>query len=463
MKKQLLALLVIFSISLQAQTDVSGNQSGTWTLANSPYQITGDITVPAGEILTIEAGVHVVFQGHYKFTIDGQVLANGTNENLIVFTATDHNIGWNGIRIDAASAISVFTYCQFEYGIKSGDTYEEMNGGALFIKDADAQFFNCIFNDNQANGSNNDGMGGAIYAINTGGVNQTLTKFIDCIFENNSTKTEGGAIKLTNDSSSEFTRCQFINNNAGYGGGALLIYVGDQTSFNNCLFYMNSATYSGGGAIKTLQAQSNLHFTHCTIAYNSAYGNAEGGACDFSYADVNFINSIIYGNSQQYGTDIHIGIGATCQIDYCDLDMPDDATGSHNLNNLDPLFENVGQRDFHLKANSPCIDAGLDIGLPYNGAAPDLGCYESGTSSIQDLIDLGIRVYPNPATDFIVIDNARNIDRISLVDFSGKSILLSEINNKQEKINLTHLKSGFYLIRFYKKDKELGNYKLLVK
>jgi hypothetical protein len=42
----------------------------------------------------------------------------------------------------------------------------------------------------------------------------------------------------------------------------------------------------------------------------------------------------------------------------------------------DPLFVNAGGGDFHLQANSPAIDAGVDVGLPYNGAAPDIGAYE---------------------------------------------------------------------------------------
>ena len=42
-------------------TDVSGNISSntTWSLANSPYIVTGHILVPSGVTLTIEAGVTV--------------------------------------------------------------------------------------------------------------------------------------------------------------------------------------------------------------------------------------------------------------------------------------------------------------------------------------------------------------------------------------------------------------------
>ncbi|MGW2643028.1 hypothetical protein [Streptomyces sp. NPDC001348] len=31
----------------------------------------------------------------------------------------------------------------------------------------------------------------------------------------------------------------------------------------------------------------------------------------------------------------------------------------------------------HLAANSTLIDKGVGVGLPYNGAAPDLGAFES--------------------------------------------------------------------------------------
>lgn len=35
--------------------------------------------------------------------------------------------------------------------------------------------------------------------------------------------------------------------------------------------------------------------------------------------------------------------------------------------------------DFHLKSSSPAIDAGIDVGIPFKGSAPDLGAYETGT------------------------------------------------------------------------------------
>ncbi|MDL1877547.1 T9SS type A sorting domain-containing protein, partial [Cytophagia bacterium CHB2] len=56
----------------------------------------------------------------------------------------------------------------------------------------------------------------------------------------------------------------------------------------------------------------------------------------------------------------------------------------------------------HLAAGSDLIDAGVDLGLPYNGKAPDLGAFESdfGTSVMENdfrPVDFGLQQnYPNP-------------------------------------------------------------------
>jgi parallel beta-helix repeat protein len=41
----------------------------------------------------------------------------------------------------------------------------------------------------------------------------------------------------------------------------------------------------------------------------------------------------------------------------------------------DPLFVDPPY-DYHLQAGSPAIDAGMDVGLPYEGSAPDMGAFE---------------------------------------------------------------------------------------
>ena len=462
MKKNILLVIAYaFFIVSYSQTTVNGNQSGTWSLSGSPYEVTGDIYVPNGQILTIEAGVEVNFQGHYKFNVNGKLEVNGTENEMVVFTTDDETTGWGGIRFDTVNEISIFNYCKIEYGKAIGN-YPDMHGGAVMLKESDAEFYHCIFNNNQAIGGGDDGMGGAIYGINTGSSTETLTKFVDCVFRDNHSVTEGGAVKLTNDGKSEFTRCSFINNNATYGGGAILFYSALDVHFNNCLFYMNSANNSGGGAIKTLNPSVSLFFTNCTFTQNAALGSGEGGAIALDYADATFINSIIYNNYQTYGDEINIGMNASATINYCDVDMPDDATGSDNLNNVNPLFVNVSDEDFHLQETSPCIDTGTDVGIDFNSVAPDMGCYEFGnTTQIEETNLTKILLYPNPATDFVYFNGITNPVKVKIYTILGKEVVAKQIGTKT--MDVSNLDNGTYFIKIWVNDESVKISKIIIK
>jgi hypothetical protein len=51
--------------------------------------------------------------------------------------------------------------------------------------------------------------------------------------------------------------------------------------------------------------------------------------------------------------------------------------GDNSLNS-DPLFTNPGANDYTLQVpDSPAIDAGVDVGLAFNGSAPDMGAFET--------------------------------------------------------------------------------------
>ena len=54
-------------------------------------------------------------------------------------------------------------------------------------------------------------------------------------------------------------------------------------------------------------------------------------------------------------------------------------TNTTNTNNIqsDPKFVNASGNDFRLTSGSPAITAGVDVGLPFNGSAPDIGACET--------------------------------------------------------------------------------------
>ena len=96
--KALLIIAVVFAMfnigvvpaGAQATTSISGviNQNTTWTKANSPYNLTGDITIINNITLTIEAGVTVKLN-KYSITVNGSLNARGSSNEPIYFNSTD--------------------------------------------------------------------------------------------------------------------------------------------------------------------------------------------------------------------------------------------------------------------------------------------------------------------------------------------------------------------------------------
>jgi poly(3-hydroxybutyrate) depolymerase len=70
-----------------------------------------------------------------------------------------------------------------------------------------------------------------------------------------------------------------------------------------------------------------------------------------------------------------------------------------------------------------------------------------------------IFVYPNPASQYLKIGNAKNAE-YTLFDNSGRSVLTGEISDKED-INISALKNGLYLLRVNKEDTELSK-KILI-
>lgn len=64
------------------ENGICGTVSGVWDSTHSPYDITCDVIVPAGDTLRIEPGVRLQFMGPYKFEVQGTLLAEGTRDGF---------------------------------------------------------------------------------------------------------------------------------------------------------------------------------------------------------------------------------------------------------------------------------------------------------------------------------------------------------------------------------------------
>lgn len=432
-------VLAVICVKLYAQTEVSGSQFGTWSESNSPYHVIGDLLVPTGASLTIEAGVDVIFQGQYSFEIEGTLNAQGTVSDSIIFTSINSATTWSGLVFNYSDDVNILSYCRIENGSAIGTDFPSQHGGGIKLLYSEAEVSNCIFENNSANS-----MGGAIYGLGTGSQDVTYTRFVECIFIGNHAGTEGGAVKLTADGSSQFIDCEFIENSCDYGGGAIMFYSAINTEIIQCLFLNNSTTYAGGGAIYTLGDGNDFSITNCTFYGNEAI-NSSGGAISLSYSTVAITNSIIYNNIEAYdiGDNLYLSQAAVATVNNTNLSMPSMATvdnyfGENNIE-VNPLFVDETNFDLHLSTNSECIDAGVDVGLSFNGNAPDMGCYETDINDNINTIFASLEPLhyssPNPFTSNTNIsyqlERDRNVD-LSIYDLLGKKIvtLVNEHQNK---------------------------------
>ena len=168
----------------------------------------------------------------------------------------------------------------------------------------------------------------------------------------------GGGIYCS--SSNPTIKNVIISNNSafGYGGG---IYCNHSNpTIKNVIISNNSATDYGGGIYCN---DSDAIITNCNISNNSA--NEEGTGLCMNSGTITILNSIFWNNV------IYIYSG-TITITYSDIQGGYAGTGNINLN---PLF--VSETDFHLQANSPCINAG-NPASGYNdedGSRNDMGAY----------------------------------------------------------------------------------------
>ena len=103
-------------------TQIEGEITEDITAAQSPYWVTGDITIPAGATVRIEPGVELRFDGLHKFLVQGHLDAVGTAEENIVFTSMEGALGsgdfgqWRAILFDTGDDVSEMAFCTVQFG-----------------------------------------------------------------------------------------------------------------------------------------------------------------------------------------------------------------------------------------------------------------------------------------------------------------------------------------------------------
>ena len=169
---------------MAALGQLSGPLSGVIEAGN--YTVIGEISVEAGDSLTIEPGTVFNFQGHYKFIINGWLFAEGTESDSIIFTAADTSEGWHGIRFFDAPDNSRLKYCFLQYGLAAG-LWPDDCGGGIYCINSSPTIENCTIVGNIA-----DFVGGGIYCY------ESSPTIDNCTISGNSALYYGGGITAGN-------------------------------------------------------------------------------------------------------------------------------------------------------------------------------------------------------------------------------------------------------------------------
>lgn len=85
---------------------------------------------------------------------------------------------------------------------------------------------------------------------------------------------------------------------------------------------------------------------------------------------------------------------------------------------------------------------------------------KTSLTSIDKVNDNSIKIFPNPAKDFINIQTKKNIETIEIINSSGSTVLVTDGNNKTLSVN--NLSNGLYIIRIKDNSHEKFIQKLLI-
>jgi parallel beta-helix repeat protein len=243
--------------TVKASTDVTGliSSDTTWTLASSPYIVTGDVLVDAGVVLTIEQGVVVKFGSGTSLFVDGTLVVDGDEAHPVTFSsnkATPSPGDWGTINFRGSSAESIMKWAWINYA-SDGVT---VTAGSPTLE-------HCSVSNNQRYGVYVSAGAPTIKnsTISNNG-KDGIWNYVGTVTVTNCTISSNKGNGIYKDSASITLQDSVISNNlqSGVYGGA-----GGKFTVSNC-------TVSHNGHDGVTICYSNLAITDSEIAYNNRDG-----------------------------------------------------------------------------------------------------------------------------------------------------------------------------------------------
>jgi hypothetical protein len=382
-----------------------------------------------GDVVIVAPGTYIG-DGNRDIDFKGKAItvrsANPKDPKLVAATVVDCNgteaEPYRGFYFHSGeNQNSVLDGLTISNGYSGSPGSSRSQGGAILCDGAAPKILNCIITDNHARS------GGGICCNEAADV-----AIINCTIEHNTCDYSGAGIKCLR-SSALITRCVVARNSTtgrfretGWGAGINCSHC--DAMIADCLVFDNVCSYVGGGFDCSY---SSARLSNCTFAGNSA--EWAGGIYSGYYGDAKITNCIVWENTATEGPQIRVGPGYDVSVRYSDVQggqanvsISPTATLRWADGNIDmaPGFVDPAANDYHLSANSPCIEAGDPNHVLFPGEADidghqrivngrvDIGADEFGSVALPILhlwpenLDFFVyEGYGNPLPQLLAVQN----------------------------------------------------------
>jgi hypothetical protein len=241
----------------------------------------------------------------------------------------------------------------------------------------------------------------------------------------------------------------------GYGFPDNSGKVTNSTITNNTT-YFNDYSNSGSGELYLSYSENTV------IENNIFYPSTKNkiGFTELTQPSIVFDYNAFYSDSGN----VTINWKGTAYLNFSSFVTGSNTNKNSLLKNPNFVLPNITNPNFHIQANSPCINTGnpsyvvganefdIDNQARTNGGRIDCGADEFTALGVNDFNRQAVNVFPNPVDDRVTIQtNSDAVFNVEIFNQLGQ-IVYKKAGFENENFNTSELKTGIYILRVFNED-----------